>query len=75
MRGAPAKDGPAADGRDAPPAAENDAMLPQLQSLAGLIAIPLIAWAISERRSLLAPPAVARLVLAALAMQVADFVP
>lgn len=46
-------------------------MLPQLQSLAGLVAIPLIAWAISERRSLLAAPAVARLVLAALAMQVA----
>lgn len=44
-------------------------MIEHLQGLLGLIAIPLLAWAMSERRSLLAANAVVRMVAVALAIQ------
>jgi CNT family concentrative nucleoside transporter len=43
----------------------------QLQSLAGLIAIPLIAWALSEDRRAAAGPGLVRLVLGSIALQIA----
>ena len=43
----------------------------QLQSLIGLVALPLVAWALSERRGALQPARVLRVVLVALALQVA----
>ena len=46
-------------------------MAAQAQSLLGLIVIPLIAWALSERRGAVAPARLARLMLAGLALQVA----
>jgi CNT family concentrative nucleoside transporter len=46
-------------------------MTPQVQSLIGLVAIPLIAWALSERRASLGPARLARLALAGLGLQAA----
>ena len=45
-------------------------MVLQAQSLVGLIAIPLIAWALSERRSAHAPAHLARIVIGGLALQI-----
>ena len=42
----------------------------QAQSLVGLVAIPLIAWALSERRAAIGPARMARLVLAGVGLQV-----
>jgi CNT family concentrative nucleoside transporter len=46
-------------------------MMLQLQSLAGLVAFPLIAWALSENRAALSAGRALRVVLAGLAMQIA----
>jgi CNT family concentrative nucleoside transporter len=46
-------------------------MIPQVQSLIGLVAIPLIAWALSERRAVIGPARLARLLVAGLGLQVA----
>ncbi|HEY7549547.1 MAG TPA: nucleoside transporter C-terminal domain-containing protein [Hyphomicrobiaceae bacterium] len=46
-------------------------MTPQVQSLIGLVAIPLIAWAVSERRASLSTGRLARLALAGLGLQAA----
>ena len=43
----------------------------QLQSLLGLVALPLIAWALSERRAALDPARMIRLALAGIALQIA----
>jgi CNT family concentrative nucleoside transporter len=45
--------------------------IPQVQSLIGLLAIPLIAWALCERRSAIAPGRLARLLLAGIGLQFA----
>ncbi|MBO0766139.1 MAG: nucleoside:proton symporter [Hyphomicrobiaceae bacterium] len=45
-------------------------MTPQVQSLIGLVAIPLIAWALSERRASLSPSRLVRLALAGVGLQV-----
>ena len=45
-------------------------MTPQAQSLVGLFAIPLIAWAISERRGAIKPARLARIVIAGIGLQV-----
>jgi concentrative nucleoside transporter, CNT family len=42
----------------------------QAQSLVGLVAIPLIAWALSERRAAIGPARMARLILAGVGLQV-----
>jgi concentrative nucleoside transporter, CNT family len=42
----------------------------QVQSLVGLIAIPLIAWALSEQRSAIAPTRLLRLIVAGIGLQV-----
>src|SRR5262245_31663144 len=46
-------------------------MTPQVQSLVGLLAIPLIAWVLSERRVAIGPPRLARLLLAGVGLQAA----
>jgi concentrative nucleoside transporter, CNT family len=46
-------------------------MAHQAQSLVGLVAIPLIAWLLSERRSAIAPARMMRLLLAGIGLQVA----
>jgi concentrative nucleoside transporter, CNT family len=43
----------------------------QAQSLIGLVAIPLIAWLLSERRRAIAPPRLARILVAGLGLQLA----
>src|SRR5262245_9633661 len=45
-------------------------MSPQQQSLVGLVAIPLIAWAISERRGAIKPARLARILIAGVGLQV-----
>ena len=45
-------------------------MAAQVQSLVGLLVIPLIAWALSERRAAIAPTRLARLLLAGVGLQV-----
>jgi nucleoside permease NupC len=44
-------------------------MSPQAQSLIGLFAIPLIAWALSERRGAIAPARLARILIAGIGLQ------
>jgi CNT family concentrative nucleoside transporter len=46
-------------------------MTPQAQSLIGLVAIPLIAWALSERRAAVGPARLGRLLIAGLGLQAA----
>ena len=46
-------------------------MTPQAQSLIGLVAIPLIAWALSEQRAAIGAARLARLLLAGLGLQAA----
>jgi concentrative nucleoside transporter, CNT family len=43
---------------------------PQIQSLIGLIAIPLIAWGVSERRGAIKPVRLARILVAGIGLQV-----
>jgi concentrative nucleoside transporter, CNT family len=46
-------------------------LIPQVQSLIGLLVIPLIAWALCERRAAIAPSRLARLLLAGIGLQLA----
>ncbi|MBX9588173.1 MAG: nucleoside transporter [Hyphomonadaceae bacterium] len=66
--------GPAAETRAAAQCPGQDAgeqMALQAQSLIGLVAIPLIAWLLSEERSAIAPARLARLLLAGIGLQLA----